>query len=178
MHYHHHGVHHSDFVIPLQPGQIQSPSISLTSAVFAHGTNPGPIGLSGFPVDASSTNNTVPATRPIKAEAKDETLVLPAAASHASVPSFLPHLPPFPHRRGSSSDMQSPTKASQLFNLLRELAYTRVEISIAQERERRLQKDIDKLGGSGMSQSLQETKESHQERSKLVILNNLYYAET
>jgi hypothetical protein len=69
--------------------------------------------------------------------------------------------------------MQFPTKSSQIFNLLRDLSYTRREISIAQERERQLQKDIEKLEGSGISQSLQETKESHQERGKLVILNNL-----
>ncbi|KIM73566.1 hypothetical protein PILCRDRAFT_829050 [Piloderma croceum F 1598] len=164
----HHGVHNSDFVIPLQSGQIQSPPIPLTSAVFAHGTNPWPMRLPGLAVDAASPNNTVPATWPIKAEAKDETLVIPAAASHASLPahpSFIPRSPPFPHHRGSPSDMQSPTKALQIFNLLRDLSYTRREISIAQERERQLQKDIEKLGDSGMSQSLQETKESHHERN-------------
>jgi hypothetical protein len=176
IHYHHHGARNSDFVIPLQPGQIQSPPTPLTPAVFTHGTNPVPVGLSGLPVDAESPNKTVPATRPIKVEAKDETLVRPAAASHASLPappSLLPRSPPFPHRRGSPSDMQFPTKSSQIFNLLRDLSYTRREISIAQERERQLQKDIEKLEGSGISQSLQETKESHQERGKLVILNNL-----
>jgi len=41
------------------------------------------------------------------------------------------------------------------------------------ERERWLQKDIEKLEGSGISQPLQETKESNQERSKLAILTNV-----
>ena len=114
--------------------------------------------------------------RSIKAKAKDETFIRPAAVSHASLPappSLLPRSPPFSHRHGSPSDMQFHTKPSQIFDLLRDLSYTRREISIAQERERQLQKDIEKLGGSGISQSLQETKKLHQEHSKLVILNNL-----
>ena len=58
-------------------------------------------------------------------------------------------------------------KASKINNLSRELWETRKEISTAKERERRLQKEIEKLTGSKMSKL--EENEFLQERSESII---------
>jgi hypothetical protein len=110
-------------------------------------------------------------TRHIKVEAPDESLALANSACHSSPPrSRLPpsvSSPPFSHRRNYPSSTQHYGKASKINNLSRELWETRKEISTAKERERRLQKEIEKLTGSKMSKL--EENEFLQERSESTI---------
>jgi hypothetical protein len=133
------------------------------------------MGLSGLLVDAQSPNTAALATSPMTVEAMDEIFGLATTASHASACTSL-----FSSTFALISTLQWQTVVYSIpyENVPNQQAFTglvvpRKEVSITQERERWLQKDIEKLEGSGISQPLQETKESNQERSKLAILTNV-----
>ncbi|KIM81134.1 hypothetical protein PILCRDRAFT_502530 [Piloderma croceum F 1598] len=165
----------SDSVVTLQPGQIlPSPLSPVASPTSFHGENSATTRFHGLSTDAAAPperGQIVSPKRHIKVEAPDESFALANSSRHSSPPrSRLPPCissPPFSHhRRNYPSSTRPYGKATKINNLSRELWKTRKEISTAKERERRLQKEIERLTGSEMSKL--EENESLQERGRRV----------
>ena len=108
--------------------------------------------------------------RYIKVEAPDETFAPVDSTRHSSPPR--PRLPPraSPPPPPFSPSTKPYPKSFQINQLSQELWETRKEISTAKERERRLQKGIEKLTGSEMSESVE--KEPPKERSESAIFKS------
>ena len=155
------GPRNSHSVVSLQPGQIVSSPVDTTRSTLPTSVPSAGRGRSSaLPVDNGPPPKVASPPRPIKVEATDEILPPAATSSHPSRPTrsyVLTRRPPLLH-------MQSPTKTSQINKLSRDLWHTRKDISIAQERESRLQKELDKLTDSRVSKL--EVKESQPERSE------------
>jgi hypothetical protein len=163
----------SDPVVSLQPGQIvSSPVVKTPLALPISVPSAGRGRFSTLPVDNGPPPKVASPAKPIKVEPADETLPPAATSSYPSRPPRSSLLP----RRLPPLHMQSPTKTSQINKLSRDLWHTRKDISIAQERESRLQKELDKLTDSKVSQL--EVKESQLERSESLIIILSYYLES
>jgi hypothetical protein len=180
-------------LVTLQPGQIlPSPLAPVSSLTSLHGKNAAGTKLPRLSIDAAARlepGQVVSPKKYIKVEAPDDSFALANSSPHSSPsrsrrvplrgssPNSLPSRsrlvplrdssPPLLHRRNYPSSTQPYVKASKINNLSRELRKTRECISIAKERERRLQKEIEKLTGSEMSKP--EENETLQERSKSII---------